>query len=111
VQLKLKDKYLKLVKEDKKHSTIREGIRPLDLKLSLVGTPSKEVVEVSLRGLYYKYVRDLTESDAIKDGFNTLEELKKVLFTIYPKLKENDFVTIFSFRLKKREVNNSNNGS
>ena len=46
-----------------------------------------------------KRVKELTDEDAKKDGFNSREELIEALKKIYGNIKDSEFVTIVHFTL------------
>ncbi|RLE82301.1 MAG: ASCH domain-containing protein [Thermoprotei archaeon] len=100
--LRLKKKYLDLVAEGVKCTTIRRGKRRIEsARLKIVG--GKDVViEARVRSIRYKRVRELSLDDALRDGFLDLEELIEELKEIYPSLKSDEWVTIVEFEVVGR---------
>lgn len=98
--LKLVDKFHDLVSEGKKTSTIRLGfvfINNESLTLTFVQKP--ELTIKILKIDYSKCLKDITDSDAVKDGFENSESLKNELLKFYPNITDDSQVTIFYFRV------------
>ncbi len=95
--LAIRDRYLALIREGKKSSTIRLGqlnIEP-NTKLSLRSQFTE--IAVLVQSVEYKHLSELTEDDGKKDGFESLGELLTELQEIYPSIKSDDILTIVSF--------------
>lgn len=94
--LNFKKKYLERVLRGEKTTTIRRGIV----------TPSKDHVyltcdgqvlgEARISSLRFVKIRDLTDADAKRDGFESRDELLKALREIYPDISQEDWVTVIS---------------
>jgi len=44
---------------------------------------------------------EITERDALRDGFNSIAELRKEIARIYPNIRDKDWVTIIDFHVSK----------
>ena len=79
--LMVKGKYVEKILSGEKKATIRLGI---------------------VKPKYHKRVRDLTDNDALKDGFSSRKELLKELRKNYDELNPDDYVTIIEFEVIKK---------
>jgi len=66
-----------------------------------VGDRSTPTATVEIRHFRYQVFGELTEHDAIADGFDSLEEMRRELKTIYKGLQDDEWVTIYSIGLKQ----------
>ncbi|RJT30828.1 ASCH domain-containing protein [Mesorhizobium waimense] len=57
------------------------------------------MADLALHGVRYEQVDDLTEDDALADGFNSKEELIDTLESFYGQLAPADVVCIYNFSL------------
>jgi uncharacterized protein YqfB (UPF0267 family) len=100
----------------RKTTTIRFSNKAIDIPanniLPLIPTidfsskiKEKSIGYVAISKFIIKKYKDLNESDAKNDGFSTLDELKKVLKEIYKKIKDDEYVTIYTIKL----INNVKN--
>jgi len=105
-ELPLYGPYLDWLREGRKVTTIRfrkGGVEiPSFAVLPLfktedygVGDRSTPVATVRITGLRYQRFGGLTEADAERDGFASLEHMRRDLGEIYPTLGDNDWVTIY----------------
>ncbi|RLE69152.1 MAG: hypothetical protein DRJ34_01490 [Thermoprotei archaeon] len=97
----IKKKYLKLIFSGKKTTTIRRGIIKPKHRRVYLHSGGKIVGELEIKSVKYLTVKDLTERDARKDGFENKEELLDGLKKFYPDLNEDDYITILEFKLVK----------
>lgn len=109
--LPLYDKYLEWMREGRKVTTIRfrrgaieipfNSILPLfetfDYNAPEDKTNPTEYVRVS--AIRYRRFGDLTATDAIRDGFEGLDHMRRDLTTIYPSLTDTDWVTVYDISL------------
>jgi carbamoyltransferase len=65
-----------------------------------VGDRSKATAVVEITGIRYQIFGELTEEDAIADGFDSLEDMRRELRTIYASLQDDEWVTIYSIGIK-----------
>lgn len=100
--IRLKPHFLDAVRSGRKRSTVRAGARLAPLgPATIVSGPVR--IPIELTQLTIKPFKRLTEEDAREDGFTSLEELRGVLLEFYPRLGEEDPITIFSFLLEAEE--------
>jgi hypothetical protein len=95
------EKYLVLVQQRRKTSTVRLGyVLPNAIELPLVFgdilLPEKAQIE---KLVFTKSFADLTEADALTDGFENLETLRTDLKVFYPDITAEDRCTIIYFKL------------
>jgi Uncharacterized conserved protein len=92
----LSPKYLKALYEGKKRSTIRPGALRVADKV-YIHSKGRIVAIAHVEQVQYKRVKELTEEDAVLDGFQTRDELIAYLKRRYPGLKDDAIVTIIRF--------------
>lgn len=94
----LSQQYFPLIQNGQKKSTIRLGKRAI-LHKQLIFQATEDVTQeimVDITMIQFTKVKDLTDKDAIKDGFSSLSELISVLQMYYDINNESD-LTIVSF--------------
>jgi hypothetical protein len=95
-ELPLHSDFIPLVREGKKQSTVRKGVRKIDSSLAdLVAGDYR--LRVLVTDLNVKPFAALTVADAQRDGFETLPELKSALRRFYPDISPSDPVTVIGF--------------
>jgi len=100
--LTIKSEYLSAIMRGEKITTIRRGIVvPLYDRVYL-HSGGKIVGEVEIESTRYLRVKNLTNKDALLDGFKSKRELIAHLRKYYPDLNDDDWITILKFRLIKR---------
>ncbi len=87
---------LAAVKEGTKRATVRRGRRSFDPGLLLLSS-GNDTVAVRVTSTVQKRFSALTNEDAHADGVANVQELRKVLCSIYPELGERDTVTVVRF--------------
>jgi hypothetical protein len=92
----LSSKYLKTLFEGRKKSTIRPGVLRVADKV-YIHSKGRIVAIADVEQVIYKRVKELTEEDAIMDGFKSKEELVAYLKKRYPGLRDDAIVTIVKF--------------
>ena len=98
--LKFNKQYYQQIQDGKKTQTLRTKNKRLTeneiVKAIFPGTTNEIKIQILETG--YKQFKYLDEEDAKREGYNTLEELKKDLMKIYPTL---DFMTrLYYYRFK-----------
>ncbi|MEM1608187.1 MAG: ASCH domain-containing protein, partial [Ignisphaera sp.] len=91
---------------------ILSGLKTTTIRLGRVVPKSKEVIihsggrpvaKAVIEGVEYKRVGELSDEDAKRDGYQSVDELIKSLERIYKtKISSNDIVTIIRFRVVKK---------
>jgi len=92
----LAEEFVEAVISRQKRTTIRAGRRNYALGPTQL-TSAKHKVPVLIVGVRYKRFEDLTDADALADGFESIRNLNAVLRRFYPALKPSDVVTIVEF--------------
>ena len=100
--LKLRKELFPLVLSGKKTSTSRQGIRCFEIgeEIELVMTEDETCsIDVTITNVKYIKYKDLTENEAINEGYSSLEELQLALEKIYTVNDDDDF-TIVEFIMR-----------
>jgi len=98
----VKGKYVDMILSGQKTATIRLGLVKPKYKEMIVHGGGRPVAKIMITKVTYKKVRELTEEDAIKDGFSSLRELLEELRKVYPEITNDDWVTVIEFRVVQR---------
>ena len=117
-ELPLYKDFLERLRKGKKRSTIRyrKGaveipsftLLPLYETLDYgVGDRSQPTAVVKITDIRYQIFGELTERDAITDGFSSLEEMRRELTEIYKDLQDDEWVTIYSIELTEDYLDGS----
>jgi hypothetical protein len=104
--------FLERLRKSEKQTTIRYRKGAIELpsfkELPLyetqdygVGDRSRPTAVVEIKDIRYQVFGELTEADAVADGFSSLEEMRHELTTIYKNLEDDEWVTIYSIGLKR----------
>ncbi|GMV04423.1 MAG: hypothetical protein AMXMBFR53_07030 [Gemmatimonadota bacterium] len=92
----LASEYVPLVQSRRKTTTVRAGRRPFKTgQHRIVSGPT--AISVVVTKVQYKTVEELTDLDARADGFGSREELMAALRRFYPRLQDQDAVTVVHF--------------
>ena len=109
-ELPLFGPYLEKLRQGKKVTTIRFRAGAVELpafsKIPLfetedfgIGDRSKPTAVVRIKSLRYQVWGTLNAEDAARDGFDSFDDMRKDLLTIYPKMQDSDWVTIYEIVL------------
>jgi len=100
--LMIKGRFAKLILTGRKRATIRLGrVIPRSSEI-IIHAGGKPIARAVIKNIVYKKVRELTLEDAVKDGYNSLEELLRDLEDVYDtKLSGDEVVTIIEFEVKE----------
>lgn len=98
-ELLLRQSIFGLVTSGKKTSTSRKGKRDITKGLLLFKMTEDETVQTVVNVTDVKFVeyKDLTDTEAKKEGYERLEELKAVLNKIYGDIPENEIFTLIEW--------------
>ncbi len=92
--------YVDAIIERKKITTVRKGIKRYPVgRIVELTVDNKPFAKARVDKVVVKRVKELTDEDAKKDGFNSREELIEALKKIYGNIKDSEFVTIVHFTL------------
>lgn len=96
-EVPLHSDFIPLVRLGTKRSTVRKGVRSLKSGVADLVSGDEDRLRVLITDIETKGFEALTESDAKRDGFNSLRELEGALHRFYPDLGGSDPVTIIGF--------------
>ncbi|AFL65965.1 protein of unknown function DUF437 [Desulfurococcus amylolyticus DSM 16532] len=98
----IKGKFVEHILAGKKRSTIRLGCVIPRYKEVFIHGGGRPVAKAMITSVVYKRVCQLTEEDAYRDGYSSVEELLKDLKKVYNrKIAPSDVVTIIEFEVIK----------
>lgn len=97
-KMRLLSEYIEDIRERRKTTTIRMGKRKIATP-ELIFESFISSIQVQVLSIRHENFSELTKADAQKEGFDTLEELKAVLYTFYPNMKPHTIVTIIEFKV------------
>ena len=97
--LRVKRRYVGGILSGAKRSTIRLGIIRLTSNRLYVECGGLVYGEVIVDSIKYAKLSELSEEDAVVDGFESLGEMREALTGIYPGIGDEDWVTVIRFRL------------
>jgi len=100
--LMVKEKYVDLILEGKKTLTIRLGIVKPRYEEIIIHGGGRPIAKVKIIRVYHKRIGELSDDDAIKDGFENRKELINELRKIYEKIGDDDWVTLIEFKIVQR---------
>lgn len=100
--LMVKGKYVDLILEGKKTLTIRLGIVKPRYEEVIIHGKGRPIAKARITRVYHKRIGELSDDDAVKDGFKSREELINELRRIYEKVSDNDWVTLIEFKIVQR---------
>jgi hypothetical protein len=100
--LMVKGRYVEDILSGRKKATIRRGIVKPKYDEIIVHGGGRPIAKIRVTRVYYKRVYELSDEDALKDGFNSREELIKELKQVYPGIRDDEYVTIIEFEVIQR---------
>lgn len=104
--LKFNKEYYPAIINGEKTQTLRKNNKKLledeIVKAIFPGTDNELLIKITDTG--YKQFKYLDEEDAIREGYNSLNELKQDLLRIYPLL--DSFSRVYFYRFKVLELEN-----
>ncbi|MCX8204854.1 MAG: ASCH domain-containing protein [Candidatus Nezhaarchaeota archaeon] len=98
-RLTMKGELADLVVKGLKSTTIRLGKLKLKHRVLTLHGGGRDVARVEVTEVRYRKLRDLTDEDARRDGFENLEALLKALRGMYGEVRPDDTVTILGLRV------------
>ncbi len=100
--LMLKQKYAEKLLKGEKRATIRLGLVKVKYPELIVHSGGKPIAKVRVKGIHVKKVSELTDHDALLDGFSSREELLQELKRTYGNIGEQDIVTVIELEVVKK---------
>lgn len=102
--IKFKKEFYKLIKKGVKTQTLRIPAKRLDLKkydfAVCVFEDCPEQIYVTITDVGYKLWKTLSEEDALREGFDSLHDLKQFLVEIYPDIHAWDRLYFYRFKVE-----------
>ena len=99
----VKGDFVDLILQGKKTTTIRLGRVIPRYDEMIIHGGGRPVAKVKVKNIVVKRVKELTDEDARKDGFSSVDELVKNLEEVYEtKISGDDIVTIIEFEVVQR---------
>uniref|UniRef100_A0A7C2NCA3 ASCH domain-containing protein n=1 Tax=Archaeoglobus fulgidus TaxID=2234 RepID=A0A7C2NCA3_ARCFL len=85
-----------------KITTVRRGIKSYPVgRIVELTSDGKRFALAKVKKVVVKRVRELTDEDAIRDGFKSRNELISALKRIYGDLRDDEFVTVVHFEVSR----------
>ncbi|MEM0489993.1 MAG: ASCH domain-containing protein [Ignisphaera sp.] len=101
--LMVKGRFARLILEGVKTTTTRLGKVIPRLRTVIIHSDGKPIAEALIKNVTYKKVCELTDEDAKRDGYNSVEELLNDLRNIYGRdIHQEDVVSIIEFEITKK---------
>jgi len=97
-----KGKYVKQILHGEKITTVRLGIVKPKYDEVIIHGGGRPICKAKITRVEHKMVKQLSDTDAIKDGFKNLLNLLEELEKFYGQLNPNDWVTIIEFKVLER---------
>ncbi len=100
--LMVKGRYVEDILSGRKKATIRRGIvKPKHDEIIIHGG-GRPVAKIRVSRVIHKRLYELTDEDALKDGFKSRDELLTELRRVYPDIRDDEWVTIIEFDIVQR---------
>jgi hypothetical protein len=97
--ISLAREFLPDILSKKKTSTIRRGSRRYSPGKAILHVGNSDI-SIWIEHVCYCRVNELTEENAARDGFDSLDDLLRALHRFYPGLSADETITIVSFSLE-----------
>ena len=97
----LRKKYLDKLLTGEKKSTIRLGMYVPKYHEVIIHSGGKPICIAKITRVTYKKIKDLTDEDAVRDGFGNLKALLNELKKIYGSIRPEEIVTIIELKVRK----------
>jgi hypothetical protein len=98
--INLDPRFISAVREGRKTATIRLGRRDYNTGWALLKIKTNNI-PIQIQDVRHCRLVDLTDTDARRDGFSSLNELFAALREFYPYIQLDDEVTIVFFAVKR----------
>ena len=95
--LMIRGEYARLILSGRKRATVRIGKVVPKYNEVIIHSWGRPIAKAKITRVVYKRVKELTDEDALKDGFRDRGELIKELRKVYGGVGPNDVVTIIEF--------------
>ncbi len=98
----IKGEYASKILTGEKRATVRVGKYVPKYREIIIHSGGRPICIAEIVKVTYKKVSELTDEDAMKDGFTNVKELINALKRIYGNISDEDCVTVIEFRVRKR---------
>jgi hypothetical protein len=98
----LKGEFADKLLTGRKKTTIRIGIVKPKYREVIIHGKGKPLAKAIITNVTYKKVSELTDEDAMRDGFSNVSELLSALRKVYGDVKPDDIVTIIELEVTQR---------
>ena len=93
----ISSEFIELIQDGRITTTIRSIKKKYNAGPCKLESDSKFDINVFVNRIVTKKVRDLTNADAVLDGFSNAEEVRNALFRFYPSMTSDDDIQILKF--------------
>lgn len=100
-ELLLREEIFGLVNSGVKHSTSRKGKRDIQCGSLLFKMTEDESIQttVNVTSVRYNPYSEISDEEAVKEGYKSIEELRSVLTKIYGEINNDELFTFIEFEL------------
>ncbi len=96
--------YVAAILDGKKTTTVRRGIKSYPVgKLVELTVNNRTFALARVKKVVVKRLRELSDDDARRDGFESRSDLIAALRRIYGDIKDDEFVTVVHFEVARRD--------
>lgn len=104
-EVKFKKEYFPLIRDGIKTQTLRLARKRLDVRegdiVTAVFPGISETLKIHIHKIGYKQFKSITLEDAVREGFESVTDLKNELMKIYPLINKFDRLYYYRFELIK----------
>jgi len=103
VDIKFKNKYFQSILDGSKTQTMRMPHKRIEVKegdLAIAIFPTKPSLQLKITKVGYKYFKSINDADAKREGFESADELKEELKSIYNIFKIFDTSRFYYYRFE-----------
>ncbi|MCA9886319.1 MAG: ASCH domain-containing protein [Anaerolineae bacterium] len=94
--MRLLPEFIASIRSGRKHATIRQGKRRVSTgKLQFAS--NDDAIAVHVHTVRYTTFAELSNEDAVDDGFDTLADLQNTLRRFYPTIQDQSPITVIEF--------------
>lgn len=102
-EIKFDKKYYPLISDGVKTQTLRLARKRLDVRegstVKAVFPGMPETLEIHIHKIGYKQFKSITLEDALREGFESITDLKNELIRIYPLINKFDRLYYYQFEV------------
>lgn len=102
-EVKFKKEYYQLIKDGVKTQTLRLARKRLDVQEGSIVTAVfpgiSETLKIHIHKIGYKQFKSINLEDAVREGFESITDLKNELMKIYPLINKFDRLYYYQFEV------------